>query len=383
MFNSINLKNIEWGSTSIFIIFLHLIVLIGLPIYFFYRTPSLGLILAAIALFFATGISITAGYHRLYSHRSYKASKAFEAILLFFSTMAMQSSVIYWAHNHRLHHRYVDKEGDPHNINEGFWHAHIGWLFKKQIPEDETIIPDLVSNNLVMFQHKYFKFLTFANNILFFLLLGWLFSDYWGAFIIGWCARVLLLSHSTWFVNSLAHTWGAKTYSKEQTAVNNAIVALLTFGEGYHNYHHVFSSDYRNGIRWFQYDPTKWLIWALSKIRLVSELKKIDIYTSKNRIVMEDRFIFLEALKTSTYEKKQALQQKVIEISDNISKKIADVKKAINEYKLSKENKIREDISTLRWKIKELNAGIRNDWKSWRQLEKEVSAHAVLHHYHN
>jgi len=105
-----------------------------------------------------------------------------------------------------------------------------------------------------------------------------------------------LLNNSTWFINSLAHTFGEKTYAKEQTAVNNAAISLLTFGEGYHNYHHAFSSDYRNGVRWWQWDPTKWSIWLLSKVGLVSDLRTIDPYVARKLMITEDRKIFLEAL---------------------------------------------------------------------------------------
>jgi stearoyl-CoA desaturase (Delta-9 desaturase) len=376
----INWNNIDY-RTSTYLISYHLIVLIGLPIYLFYRTPSWGLVLITIVLLFATGMSITAGYHRLYAHKAYQANKTGEFFLLLFGTMAMQSTVAYWAHKHRLHHRFADKEGDPHNINKGFWHAHIGWLFQKQIPIDWSIIPDLKKNKLVMFQKKYYHVLAFGLNILVFLLLGWIFKDFWGALIIGWWTRVFVLSHSTYFINSLAHMWGAKTYSKEQTAVNNAVIAFLTFGEGYHNYHHVFASDYRNGVRWYQYDPTKWLIWAFSKIGLANGLKKINKYISKNKIIMEDRHIFLEALKDSTYERKQQLEKKVVDTSEKISTKIFNIKNAIQEYKTLKQ-KDPKDARPLKKRIKELQQTFKDDWRSWRKLEREVSRHVVLHHHH-
>jgi stearoyl-CoA desaturase (delta-9 desaturase) len=358
-------------------------VFIGLPIYLYYRIPSLGLVITTIVLFFATGISITAGYHRLYAHRAYKANKLFQIFLLIFGTMTMQSSVVYWSHKHRLHHRFVDQEGDPHNINEGFWHAHVGWLLKKQIPIDKKIIPDLIENKLTSFQHKYYHLLTFSLNITVFLFLGFIFKDYWGAFVIGWWTRVFFLNNATWFINSLAHTWGAKTYSREQTAVNNAIVALLTFGEGYHNYHHVFASDYRNGIRWYQFDPTKWLIWFSNKLGMTKGLKKVDKYVSKNKIIMEDKYIFLKALKESTYEKKHALEKKVVDMSEQLSAKINGIKKTLQESQELRKNKAKKStLKPLNTKIRNLQSKLKTDWKAWRRLEKEISRHAVLQHHH-
>lgn len=368
---------------SAFLIGWHLIVLIGLPIYLSFRMPSMGLMIASIALLFATGMSITGGYHRLYAHRAYKASKPGELILLLFGTMAMQSSVAYWAHKHRLHHRFVDTEKDPHNIKQSVFHAHIGWLFKRQIPIDWSIIPDIKENRMAMIQHNHYHKLAFGLNAAAFLLMGWAFSDFLGAFIIGWWTRIFVLSHSTYFVNSLAHMWGAKTYSREQTAVNNAIVAMLTFGEGYHNYHHVFASDYRNGVRWFQYDPTKWMIWLMSKVGLTKDLKRIDRFLSTSRIVDEDKHIFLEALKESKSEKKHILEQKVLQLASQLTQKITQIKQAVQEYHALHRNGDKKSyLKDLRKKINGMQANFRSDWKSWRNLEKEISSHAILHHHH-
>jgi len=382
IFKNIDWNNI-WWSTAIFLISWHLIVLIGLPVYLYFRTPSLGLIIVTIVLLFLTGMSITAGYHRMYTHRAFKANKAGEILLLFFGTISMQSSVAYWAHKHRLHHTHVDKEGDPYNIQKGFWNAHILWLFKKQIPLDWSVIKDIKENKLTYFQHKYYNRLNFSLNILIVLILGWIFNDYWGAFIIGWATRVLVLSHSTYFVNSLAHMWGDKSYSREQSAVNNAIVALLTFGEGYHNYHHVFSSDYRNGVRWWQYDPTKWSIWLLSKFGLVSDLKTIDHYVARERMITEDKKIFLEALQKTVSIEKQSLQQKVSDLYESLSIKIANVKNLIEEYREArKENSKNQKVKHLKTRIKEAQVNMKLGWNNWLNLGWKISKVAPMEHHH-
>lgn len=366
-----------------YIVAYHLVVLIGLPLYLMQRLPSVGLVSATVVLLFLTGMSITAGYHRFYSHRAFSLNKAGEIFLLLFGTMAMQSSVAYWAHKHRLHHRYVDTEKDPHNIHEGFFHAHMGWLLKKRVPLDWSVIPDIEKNPLTRFQDNHYYVLSFGLNIAAFLLMGWLFSDFWGAFIIGWWTRILVLSHSTYFINSLAHTFGSRTYSKEQTAVNNALIALLTFGEGYHNYHHVFSSDYRNGVRWYQYDPTKWMIWIMHKLGMASRLIRVDSYTSKKKMIVQDKGIFLEALSKAPHGDRRWLEKKVLDLSESISSRIARIKADIAQYRqLKRAGAKRYELKKMKRSILELKQALRSEWKSWRILEREITSRVVLHHHH-
>src|SRR5205085_875743 len=149
----------------------------------------------------------------------------------------------------------------------------------KADPINNKLVTDLLQNPRVMFQHRFILPLMFGSNALVWFITGWLFHDFLGAFVITVGLRIFALHHFTWFINSLAHTWGDKPFCQEQTAVNNAVLSLLTFGEGYHNYHHVFAKDYRNGVRWFHFDPAKWLIWTLSKIGLTKDLRRIDKLT--------------------------------------------------------------------------------------------------------
>jgi len=377
-----NLRNIDW-TNSLFVIVYQISLLITLPFYFYFSPPSLKLVVITLILIALTGISITAGYHRLYAHKSYSANKLIEVFFLFFATMAFMGSVFAWAGKHRVHHRFVDEEKDPYNIKKGFFHAHMLWFMSKISPFDRSIIPDLLQSRLLQFQYKYINFLHIGTNLIIFLAVGWVLNDFMGVLVMAIGLRMFVVHHATWFINSLAHSWGEKTYSREQTAVNNGIIALLTFGEGYHNYHHVFSSDYRNGIRWFQYDPTKWTIWALSKIGMAKDLKKVDKYVSKNKIIMEDKYIFLKALRESIFENKKALEDKVVGLSARISTKIMDLKGTVQEYKDLKKNRANTIIlKPYQKKIKELKVAINSDWLSWRSLEKEVSAHAMLSHHH-
>jgi stearoyl-CoA desaturase (delta-9 desaturase) len=166
----------------------------------------------------------------------------------------------------------------------------------------------------------------------------------------------------------LAHTWGSRTFSREQTAVDNYLIALATFGEGYHNYHHVFSSDYRNGVRWYHFDPSKWLVWTLSKVGLAYNLKKISPYTAKKRMILEDRNILLERIRQGMIDRKEALHQKVHEISESLSLKINRINSLLQEYK--RENSERKEA--LRGEIKVLKRNIRAEWRAWLRLSRGI-----------
>ncbi len=251
------------------------IFLITMPIYLFYASPSWGIYLATFVLYCLTGVSIMAGYHRLYSHSSYSAHPILDIFFLFFGSMAMQGSAIRWAYDHRLHHAYVDTESDPHSIKHGFLYAHFLWLMETPRPIEKRVVRDHYERKLLVFQNEHITLCMVVTNLIAFLIIGLLLDDFLGALMLATLTRLFILHHSTWFINSLAHTWGTKPWRQELSATNNFIVALLTFGEGYHNYHHAFPKDYRNGICWFHFDPAKWFIWLLSKLGLAKNLRVV------------------------------------------------------------------------------------------------------------
>ena len=365
------LKNISWFIAG-FIIFYHVLLLIGLPFYFYNYSPSLSLILISVALFFLTGLSITVGYHRYYSHRTFKPNKFVEMALLFFGTLAIEGSVIRWSYNHRLHHRFTDSEEDPHSIKKGFWYAHMIWLFEKPKPIDKKVIPDLINNKILLFQDKHFRVLATVLNLAMCFLIGYLLDDFVGAFFIASWLRIFLVHHVTWFINSLAHTWGEKTFSREESAVDNYVVSLLTFGEGYHNYHHVFSSDYRNGTRWYHFDPSKWIIWTLSKIGLAKDLKKIDSISVKRFSVLEDRKYLLQKISSFSSEK-ESMEQRINQLSDRVIKRLEEIRKLAGEYRNIKKTQYGDKILEYKRKLKNTKKSFKKDWKSWCKLVKEIS----------
>ncbi|MEC8306634.1 MAG: fatty acid desaturase [Chlamydiota bacterium] len=282
---------IAWGDL-LFIGAYHLALLVGLPFFFLYHAPiSSSLYWIAFALLYLSGLAITAGYHRLFSHRAYKAHPIIQGIVLFFATMATQGSALRWCFDHRRHHAFVDGDKDPYSINKGFLYAHILWIFKKGEAIIPSMVSDLLKNPLIRFQHRFYVPLMFLTNGLVTLLVGALTGDYLGALVITWGIRLFLLHHFTWFINSLAHTWGAQSFSREHSAVDNYLISLLTFGEGYHNYHHTFDKDYRNGTKWYHFDPTKWLIWTLSKFGLASRLYSVSPFRIEAQRIQENRTI--------------------------------------------------------------------------------------------
>ena len=229
------------------------------------------------AWYWLTGISITAGYHRAFSHRAYEVSAPLRWFFLIFGAGALQTSLLQWSVDHRNHHRFADKEGDPYSVCSGFWWAHVGWVLRNRHGyEDPPLdsVTDLAALPGVKFQHKFYDAIAIFIAFVVPAGLASLWGDFWGGLLVAGALRALLLLHATWCVNSVAHWFGTQPYSKRGSARNSVITALITGGEGYHNFHHKFPSDYRNGIRWYQYDPTKWFIWGLHKLGLAHDLTR-------------------------------------------------------------------------------------------------------------
>jgi stearoyl-CoA desaturase (delta-9 desaturase) len=344
-------------------------VLAGLPFYLYFTPPSWPMVLVAFIIISLTGISITAGYHRLYSHRAYKTKLFVEIPLLFLGTMAGQGSILRWANDHRLHHKHVDTDLDPYSINKGFWYAHILWLFEKPDPINPGVVADLIKNKLIVFQDRYYSVLFFISNILVSLGIGWWLNDFIGAFFLSWWVRLFVVHHCTWFINSLAHTWGSKSYYKELSAVDNYLISILTFGEGYHNYHHYFASDYRNGVKWYHFDPTKWLIWVLNKTRLAKNLKKFNEFRIKKQILKNDKKLLNDHLMQLQYIKKDDLEQKIRNTFESISQKMSEVKNLKEKYmEFKKENISGKVIDDLKHEINKMQRKLSEDIQIWKAL---------------
>jgi stearoyl-CoA desaturase (delta-9 desaturase) len=233
--------------------------------------------LAFVLILAANGFSITAGYHRLFAHNTYQAHPLLRWLFALFGAGATQNSILVWASGHRRHHRHVDDNtADPYSAKRGLWFAHIGWMLRDYPTGriDFSNVPDLQRDPIVVFQHKYYAALALCMNLMPPLLIGLLLNDIWGYVLLGGFLRLVVNHHVTFFINSLAHYWGKRPYTDENTARDNFWLALVTYGEGYHNFHHLFQTDYRNGVRWWQFDPTKWLIAIGTWLGLTRELSR-------------------------------------------------------------------------------------------------------------
>jgi stearoyl-CoA desaturase (delta-9 desaturase) len=269
---------INW-TTSLFLIGTLLVALTAVPVYLWHYGLDWFQAILFLVMVPLTAMSITLGYHRCFSHRAFRAHWIIRLFTLLFGAAAFENSALLWSCEHRRHHKHVDHDEDPYSINKGFFFAHIGWLLTKvqaEPPFDNVI--DLQKDPMVMWQHRNINLIAFVVSFVFPAVLGYFWNGWQGAlgaFLIGGVARVVVVQHCTFFINSLCHTLGNQPYSTRCTARDSWIMALLTFGEGYHNYHHEFQHDYRNGVKPWQWDPTKWAIWSFSKIGLAHDLREV------------------------------------------------------------------------------------------------------------
>ncbi|MCB1672343.1 MAG: fatty acid desaturase [Gammaproteobacteria bacterium] len=225
------------------------------------------------------GFSITAGYHRLWSHKAYRAHPLLRFVFALGGACALQNDVLTWASDHRRHHLHVDdNERDPYSAGRGFWFSHIGWILRRYESglTDLNNVKDLQKDPILRWQRKHYLILVLIMNISVPVLIGWLHGDIVASLLLTGLLRLVLSQHVTYLINSLAHMWGRQPYNTTNSARDNGILALVTYGEGYHNYHHAFQWDYRNGIRWWHWDPTKWLIRGLSFIGLTHDLRRCN-----------------------------------------------------------------------------------------------------------
>jgi stearoyl-CoA desaturase (delta-9 desaturase) len=271
---------INWPTTLMFIL-TPLSAAVLVPWYGIVHGFSAGSWGVFVFFIVACGMSVTAGYHRLWAHRTYEASTPLKILYLIFSSMALQNSALVWCSGHRIHHLHVDdNDRDPYSAGRGFWFSHIGWMLR-YYPSgnpDFSNARDLERDPLLAFQHRHYLAIAIGINVVLTIGAGFLVGDVWGTFILAGLLRVVVSHHFTFLINSLAHMWGTRPYTDENSARDNPVLAVLTHGEGYHNFHHIFAHDYRNGVRWWQWDPTKWLVASMQFLGLARRLKRTPAF---------------------------------------------------------------------------------------------------------
>ena len=291
----------------------------------------------------ATAMSITLGYHRLFSHLSFKAKWPVKLFTLVFGACAFENSCLDWSSDHRKHHKHVDHDEDPYDISKGFFWAHMGWLmFKLRPDKTNDNVNDLLKDRLVMWQHKYVQWIALLVGLVGPAILGGAYNHFFtelpawqgalGGFLIAGVLRVVVVQHSTFFINSLCHTIGHRPYSTKHSARDSIIMAFATFGEGYHNYHHEFQHDYRNGVKPWQWDPTKWTIWTLSKLGLASNLRRVPdskillAEMGEARLRAEEKLAALNAAHPTMTERAHVMLN---ELCEDLAKNYAELEKLV------------------------------------------------------
>lgn len=322
-------------------------------------------ILLGLGFYLLTGISITAGYHRLFAHRAYDAHPVLKFLFLIFGSASFENSALKWCSDHRLHHLKVDTSEDPYNINEGFFHAHMGWVFlKKNGTVHERFAKDFRQDKLISWQHKYNMLIAIVIGILLPTFIGGYFlGSYLGALAIGVFARIVLTHHCTFFINSLCHCLGTTPYTDTNSAKDSWFMALLTFGEGYHNFHHYFQTDYRNGIRWFHFDPTKWLIKTLSFAGVTRKLK----LTPQEKILAARMQMKVKELKTR-FELPEVVLVEVEKLRAQVLEAMSRIQELKIEYKKNKEEMCTLALQEVKTKIDAAKEEFENCMQQWEFL---------------
>lgn len=375
----------QWVNITFFIITIS-VSLIGIPLYLFNHGLVLSDIILFLFYFVVTGMSITVGYHRLFAHHTYKAHPVAQWLLLFFGAAAFEQSALKWSSQHRNHHLYTDTDLDPYSVNKGFWHAHMDWLISWERPQNYSNVMDLQKSPMIMHQHRYFVLWSGVAGVIIPTLIGALCGSAWGAFIIAVCFRIVAVQQVTFCINSLCHMLGKATYDPKSSAKDHWFVALLTFGEGYHNFHHRFPGDYRNGIRWYHFDPSKWVIAFMGLTGLAWDLKKVSYFrivharmNGQNQLVKE-YFAGNAALNAEIERIKIIFDKQYLRLQENlrlfevaaeeyqrlIRGHIADQSSALREIKMAALEKVRQR--------REAFQHTQQRWENWIEAHLPVAA---------
>jgi stearoyl-CoA desaturase (delta-9 desaturase) len=274
-------SKINW-ITTIFMALFHIGAVAAL---FFFSWKAL--IVAVILLWVSGSLGIGMGYHRLLTHRGYKTPKFVEYFLTTCGTLALEGGPIFWVATHRIHHKFSDKEGDPHSPRDGKWWSHMGWILtgRSMHHDPETLaryVPDLAKDRVHVWLSRYHYVPQIIVGVLLFWF-GGLSVFLWGMFV-----RVVFLLHSTWAVNSATHLWGSRRFETRDRSTNNWWVALLTFGEGWHNNHHAHPVSARHGLKWYEFDLNWYGIWFLKTVGLAWQVQRVKLSQLREQLEESD-----------------------------------------------------------------------------------------------
>jgi stearoyl-CoA desaturase (delta-9 desaturase) len=240
-----------------------------------------------VVLYWLRIFAIGAGYHRYFSHRAYSTSRAFQLVLAMLAQSTVQKSVLWWAAKHRHHHLHSDTEVDVHSPrHRGFFYSHVGWIFARRHDATDLVkVADFARYPELMWLHRYELVPAIALGVLCFLIGGW------SGLVVGFFWSTVFVYHATFCINSLAHVCGTKRYLTGDDSRNNWLLAIFTMGEGWHNNHHAFQSSVQQGFKWWEIDPTFYILKALSWAGLVWDLKTPPSAVLRNEHRLGSRII--------------------------------------------------------------------------------------------
>lgn len=265
-----NVKGINW-HTAVFLALLHVGAVAALFVF------SWRALVVAIFLWWLTAsLGVGMGFHRQLTHRSYKTSKLVEYFLTVCGTLALEGGHILWVVTHRIHHAHTDGPGDPHTPRDGGWWSHIGWMLTGPAQQyDRSVVahyaPDLVQDRFHMWLNRFYWLPLVFLGLALLVFGGWAYLT-WGIFF-----RVTFNLHATWLVNSATHMWGKRRFATRDNSRNNGWVALVTFGEGWHNNHHAHPTSARHGLAWYEFDLNWWGIRVMQFLRLAKSVKLVTV----------------------------------------------------------------------------------------------------------
>jgi stearoyl-CoA desaturase (delta-9 desaturase) len=353
----------------------HVAALGGLAIYLPLHGLSLAALIIGAVLTVLTSFAISAGYHRLFSHRAYEAHPVLRFVLLALGAGAFQNSALAWAADHRRHHGATDSELDPYNVRRGFWYAHIGWVAHKADPAIKPApVHDLERDPLVVWQDRHYAWIGIAVGVVLPVLLGLAFGDPWGGFIVGGAVRLLLCYHATFSINSFAHLFGSQPYSDKDSARDNFFTAIISMGEGYHNFHHTFPADYRNGVRVHQFDPSKWALNLLAAAGLARNLRRTPVPAIVRARLRMDQLRLDPWLPPAALPRLQQLRAAIAGAVERWHGLVA-------QYELMKSqasDQARDALANLRQEIRTAGRELREAYASWERLVRRPSQAAAL-----
>ena len=369
---------IHWRN-SVFLAGTLVLTLTAAPAYLVYYGLS-GFQAGLFLIFFlATGLSITLGYHRLFSHLSFTANWPVRLTTLLFGAAAFEQSALRWAADHRRHHKFVDQEEDPYDISKGFFHAHIGWLlFRPPLPESLDNVRDLERDPLVRWQDRHYFAIAIVMGFALPALIGGIWGGAVGAlggFLLAGVARLVFVHHMTFFINSLCHTIGRQPFSSRCTARNSALMAFFTFGEGYHNFHHEFQHDYRNGVKPWQFDPTKWCIWLLHRLGMANDLRRVPQETILLAEIAEQQRTLQRQLNHTVARESEALRHLLQSAQDRLQSASAEWERRKADYRAAAERRVeasKERLAQLRHDLNEASGRLRKAIASWRRTHRTI-----------